>query len=265
MADPADDPSPVEMQVANGVATITLNAPATRNALSAAMRAGLTVALTTAGADPQVRVIVLTHRGPVFCSGMDLREESAGPGGQGVRELPTILRLIMRNAKPVIAAVRGPARAGGVGLMAAADIVVAAPTATFGFSEVRIGLIPAVITVPVLHRVSPIAARELFLTGEVIDAARAEQIGLVNAVAADVDTAVAGYLASLLRGGPTALTGTKALLSADLDDSPERYEELLTISAAQFASAEGREGAASFAQKRPAAWLASGAVAGAGS
>jgi methylglutaconyl-CoA hydratase len=254
MADPTDDPNPVDMQIADRVATITLNKPATRNALSVAMRAGLTVALTTATADPQVRVIVLTHRGPVFCSGMDLREEAIGPVGQGVRELPAILRLIMRSPKPVIAAVKGPARAGGVGLLAAADIVVADPSATFAFSEVRIGLIPAVITVPVLHRVLPVAARELFLTGEVLDATRALQIGLVNAVASDVDAAVAGYVRSLLRGGPTALTGTKELLMADLDDSPERFAGLLEISAAQFASEEGREGARAFSEKRPASW-----------
>lgn len=261
MAVPADNPNPVEMQIADGVATITLNAPATRNALSAAMRAGLTVALTTAGADPQVRVIVLTHRGPVFCSGMDLKEEAvAAPGSQGVRELPAILRRIMRCPKPVVAAVKGPARAGGVGLLAAADIVVAGPSATFAFSEVRIGLIPAVITVPVLQRVAPVAARELLLTGEVFDAARAQQIGLLNAVAADVDEAVAGYVRSLLLGGPSALSGTKEVLTADLDDSPERYAGLLEISAAQFASPEGREGARAFAEKRPAAWVAAGSI-----
>lgn len=261
MADPAGLPKPVGVHAADGVATITLDAPTTRNALSAAVRAGLTVALAAAAADPRVRVIVLTHTGPVFCSGMDLKEEAAaGPGRQGVRELPAILRAITRSPKPVIAAVRGPARAGGVGLLAAADIVVAAPSATFAFSEVRIGLIPAVISVPVLHRVLPVAARELFLTGEVFDAARALQIGLVNAVASDVDAAVAGYVGSLLRGGPTALTGTKELLMADLDDSPERYTGLLEISAAQFASDEGREGARAFSQKRPASWTEAAAT-----
>jgi methylglutaconyl-CoA hydratase len=201
-------------------------------------------------------VLLLTHRGPVFCSGMDLKEEAgAAPGRQGVRELPAILRRIAHSPQPVLVRVAGPARAGGIGIMAAADIVVAAPSATFAFSEVRIGLIPAVITVPVLHRVSPAAACELLLTGAVFGAARALEIGLVNAVAEDLDAAVAGYLTSLLAGGPTALAGTKALLLAGLDDSDERYQRLLAVSAAQFASTEAREGAASFAQKRPAAWV----------
>jgi len=201
-----------------------------------------------------VRVVLLSHTGPVFCSGMDLKEEAAEPGRQGVRELPGILRRISRCPKPVVARVGGPARAGGIGILAAADIVVAAPSATFAFSEVRIGLIPAVISVPVLQRVTPSAARELLLTGAVFSAARALEIGLVNAVAEDLDGAVAGYLRDLLAGGPGALAGTKAMLR-DLDDSAEHYDRLLAISAAQFASAEAREGALSFREKRPAGWV----------
>ncbi len=245
----------VTLEVAGGVGTITLDSPANRNALSAAVRAGLRLALDAAASDTAVRVVLLTHRGPVFCSGMDLKEEAvAGPGEQGVRELPAILRRVARCPKPVVARVGGPARAGGVGLLAAADIVVAARSATFAFSEVRIGLIPAVITVPVLHRVAPWAARELLLTGEVFGAARALEIGLLTAVDDDVDAGVARYVRLLLAGGPTALAGTKALLQAGLDDSTERYERLLKISAAQFASAEAREGGRSFAEKRPASW-----------
>ena len=245
----------VRLEVAGGVATITLDSPANRNALSAAVRAQLTRALEDATADDSARVVVLTHRGPVFCSGMDLKEEAvAAPQQQGVRELPAILRRISRCPKPVLARVAGPARAGGIGIMAAADIVVAAPSATFAFSEVRIGLIPAVITVPVLHRVAPAAARELLLTGEVFGAQRALEMGLVNAVREELDEAVNGYLRSLLAGGPTALAGTKALLQGGLDDSDERYASLLAVSAAQFASPEARDGARSFIQKRPAAW-----------
>ncbi len=245
----------VTLEVAGGVGTITLDSPANRNALSAAVRAGLRLALDAAASDPAVRVVLLTHRGPVFCSGMDLKEEAvAGPGEQGVRELPAILRRVARCPKPVVARVGGPARAGGVGLLAAADIVVAARSATFAFSEVRIGLIPAVITVPVLHRVAPWAARELLLTGEVFGAERALRIGLVNAVEDDVDAGVGRYVHSLLAGGPTALAGTKALLQAGLDDSEERYGRLLEISATQFASAEALEGGRSFAEKRPPAW-----------
>jgi methylglutaconyl-CoA hydratase len=220
------------------------------------VRAGLTTALETATADANVRVIVLTHRGPVFCSGMDLKEEAtAAPGRQGVRELPAILRRISRCPQPVVARVGGPARAGGIGLLAAADIVVAASSATFAFTEVRIGLIPAVISVPILHRVHPAAAGELLLTGEVFGAARALEIGLITAIDDDVDAGVARYIRSLLAGGPTALAGTKALLRAGLDDSAERYERLLAISAAQFASAEAQEGGRSFTEKRAASWV----------
>jgi methylglutaconyl-CoA hydratase len=259
MADPADPASPqplVRLEVARGVGTITLDSPANRNALSAALRAQLRAALDAVTADDTVRVVVLTHRGPVFCSGMDLKEEAVvPPERQGVRELPAILQRIARCPKPVLARAAGPARAGGIGMLAAADIAVTVPTATFAFSEVRIGLIPAVITVPVLHRVQPTAARELLLTGEVFDAARARRIGLVNAVDEDIDGTVERYLTALLAGGPSALAGTKALLQAGLDDSDDRYAALLRISAAQFASAEAREGAVAFTQKRAPSWV----------
>jgi methylglutaconyl-CoA hydratase len=255
MADHADS-TLVRLDVTGGVGTITLDSPANRNALSAAVRTGLVAALDAAAADDEVRVVLLGHTGPVFCSGMDLKEEAADPGRQGVRELPGILRRISRCPKPVLARVGGPARAGGIGILAAADIVVAAPAATFAFSEVRIGLIPAVISVPVLHRVAPAAARELLLTGAVFSAARALEIGLVNAVAEDLDGAVAGYVRDLLAGGPSALAGTKAMLHT-LDDSAERYDRLLAISARQFASTEAREGGLSFREKRRASWVLS--------
>ena len=253
MADHAES-ALVRYEVTGGVATIALDSPANRNALSAAMRSALVTALDAAAVDDQVRVVLLSHTGPVFCSGMDLKEDAADPGRQGVRELPAILRRISRCPKPVLARVGGPARAGGFGIMAAADIVVSATAATFAFSEVRIGLIPAVISVPVLNRVTPSAARELLLTGAVFSATRALQIGLVNAVTEDLDGAVAGYLRDLLAGGPSALAGTKAMLQ-DSDDSAERYDRLLAISAAQFASAEAQEGALSFREKRPASWV----------
>ncbi len=249
-------PALVLLEVSDAVATITLDSPTNRNALSAAVREQLIGALDVAASDPAARVVLLTHRGPVFCAGMDLKEEArAVPGRQGVRELPAILQRIARCPKPVVARLAGPARAGGIGIMAAADIVVAAPSVTFAFSEVRIGLIPAVITVPVLHRVGPTAARELLLTGEVFDAERAREIGLVNAVSEDLDDAVSAYLSALLAGGPTALAGTKALLGAELDDSDARYARLLEISAAQFITEEAREGALSFVEKRAPGWV----------
>lgn len=251
------DPAVVQYELAGGVATITLDSPRNRNALSKPMRAQLTAALRRAGEDDAVRVVVLTHTGTVFCAGMDLKETAvAKPGEEGVRELPTILRLVAHCPKPVVARLAGPARAGGVGIMAACDIAVAVDTATFAFTEVRIGLIPATISIPVLARLTPVAARELLLTGEVFDAARAREVGLVNAVASadELDSAVERYVDALLAGGPSALAGTKALLSAAVDDSAERYAELLELSARQFDTAEAREGARAFAEKRPPSW-----------
>ncbi len=249
----------VHYQVADGVVTITLDSPGNRNALSAAMRAQLTAALERAGADPDGRVVVLTHTGPVFCAGMDLKETAvAQPGSEGVRELPRILQLVAHCPKPVIARLAGPARAGGVGIMAACDIAVAVRAATFAFTEVRIGLIPAVISVPVLARLSPVAARELLLTGEVFDADRALSIGLVNAVTDPdgLDATVRQFTDALLAGGPGALAGTKALLGTGVDDSDARYGELLELSARQFDTDEAREGARAFAEKRPTSWRA---------
>ncbi len=248
----------VRVDEAGGVLTITLDSPTNRNALSSALRAELLVALDGAAASTTARVVVLDHTGPVFCSGMDLRESAtAARGSEGVRELPRILQRISHCPKPVIASVGGAARAGGIGLLAAADLVVSVSTATFAFAEVRLGLIPAVISVPVLRRLSATAARELLLTGAVFDATRAREIGLVNAVAEPgrLDELVAEHARSLLLGGPGALAGTKLMLSRTHDDSDERYEALLELSATQFASPEGSEGGQAFLEKRPPNWI----------
>lgn len=255
----SDETAVVRYELADGVATITLDSARNRNALSKPMRTQLTAALRRAGDDEAVRVVVLTHVGTVFCAGMDLKETAvAKPGEEGVRELPAILRLITHCPKPVVARLAGPARAGGVGIMAACDVVVAVDSATFAFTEVRIGLIPATISIPVLARMNPVAARELMLTGEVFDAACARETGLVNAVAAadELDAAVERYVDALLAAGPGALAGTKALLAGGVDDSPERYEALLDLSARQFGTDEAREGARAFAEKGAPSWRA---------
>lgn len=251
----------VHYEVAGGVGTITMDSPANRNALSADMRSQLRAALERSAEDRDVRVVVLSHTGPVFCAGMDLKETaSAKPGSEGVRELPAILQRIAHSSKPVVARLAGPARAGGVGMMAACDIVVAARSATFAFTEVRIGLIPAVISVPVLSRMNPVAARELLLTGEVFDADRALATGLLNAAVdpGELDATVTHYTDALLAGGPGALAGTKSLLRSQLDDSDRRYAALLEVSAQQFATEEAHEGAQAFAEKRPPAWQTHG-------
>jgi methylglutaconyl-CoA hydratase len=246
----------LKVEVAAGVATLTLDSPANRNALSRAMRNQLRTGFTDALADDAVRAVVLDHTGRVFCSGMDLAE-AAGGGvqDQGVREFPDLLEAIWSSSKPVVAVVRGPARAGGVGLLAACDVVVAASSATFAFSEVRLGLVPAVISAVVLPRMVPHVAHRLMLTGQVFDADTAAGGGLVDLVVPDVDVdgEVRAQLVQLTAGAPTALAETKRLLRARTPDL--RFDELLELSARFFASDEGQEGIASFREKRPARWV----------
>jgi methylglutaconyl-CoA hydratase len=248
----------VHLEVAAGVATITLDSPDNRNALSARLRRELMAHLDTAVADGSVRVIVLSHTGRVFCSGMDLRESrGAGEQEQGVNEFPPVLERIWGSPMPIIARVAGPARAGGVGLLAACDIVVAAEDATFAFSEVRLGVVPAIISVTVLPRLQPRAAHELFLTGETFDGNRALQIGLVNSAvpAVDLDAEVARFVDALRLGAPGALAATKELLHRERASSiREEFVAMRELSARSFAGEEGQEGMRAFAEKRTPSW-----------
>lgn len=243
----------VHLAVQSGIATITLDSPANRNALSSALRAQLSGALTRSAGDDSIRAVILDHTGPVFCAGMDLTESP-----DAVSELPDILERISNHPKPIVAKLGGHARAGGIGLLAAADIAVAAQHATFAFSEVRIGVVPAVISVTVLPRLLPRAANELFLTGETFNATRASAIGLLtSAVPADqLDAEVNRYIGMLLKGGPQALALTKQLLHRSCGPTMVHdFAAMLELSAARFASAEGREGIRAFAEKRPASWI----------
>jgi methylglutaconyl-CoA hydratase len=249
----------VHYEIARGVARITLDSPHNRNALSAQLRRELRAHLGAAARDDAVRVIVLDHTGPVFCAGMDLKEAGgASATEQGVNEFPAILEQIWTSPKPVVAKLAGPARAGGVGIVAAADIAVAAEDATFAFTEVRIGVVPAIISVTVLPRLLPRAAHELFLTGEKFDAHRAVEIGLLNSAvpAAKLDDQVEHYTDMLALGGPTALSATKAMLRRQRpSDMAADFADMLALSARHFASEEGQEGISAFAQKRPARWV----------
>lgn len=249
----------LHVEVSRGVATLTLDSPANRNALSRAMRAELRQALTDALADDAVRVVVLDHTGRVFCSGMDLSEAAGGSAAdQGVNEFPELLETIWHSPKPVLAAVRGPARAGGVGLLAACDVVVAGASATFGFAEVRIGVVPAIISAVCRPRMLPHAVHRLMLTGEVFDAATAAQTGLVDLAVADdaVTDTVAAQVRALAAGAPLALAETKRLLRSTPSGSlGDQFGDLLGLSARFFASPEGQEGIAAFREKRPASWV----------
>ena len=252
----------VHREVANGVATITLDSPHNRNALSAQLRRELRDHLTAAAGDEATRVVVLTHTGPVFCAGMDLKESrGTGASDQGVNEFPQILELIWTHPKPVVARLAGPAMAGGVGMVAACDIAVAADEVTFAFTEVRIGVVPAVISVTVLPRLLPRAAAELFLTGERFDAARAVAIGLINSAvpAGELDGEVRRFLDMLALGAPGALAETKAMLRREPAGSMAAdFAAMLELSARRFASPEAQEGMRAFAEKRRPAWVPAG-------
>ncbi len=250
----------IHTEVRAGVATVTLDSPDNRNALSTTLIEQLLASLAGAEADPTVRAVVLSHTGPVFCSGADLKETAAATASGQVPagRLGAVLQAIWESTKPVVARVGGPARAGGLGLVAAADIAVCARTATFAFSEVRLGVIPAVISATVLPRLSPRAAAELYLTGEVFDGARAAEIGLVTVSVKEdlLDATVDRVTMALVRGAPGALAGAKALLrrqpAATFGDE---IAELTTLSVGFFGSDEGREGVAAFREKRDAAWV----------
>jgi methylglutaconyl-CoA hydratase len=264
----------VRLEVAGGVATVTLDAPATRNALSSAMVEQLAAALRLVRADESVRVVVLTGGGPVFCAGADLkesRERANGSAGQALPQpvtgVPEVISLLWDSPVPVVCRVNGPARAGGIGLLAACDLAIAPATATFAFTEVRIGVVPAVIAVPCLRRMPEHAALELFLTGATFDAARAREVGLLTAAppAAEFDATVERYVGMLLRGAPEALTLTKRVTRLVPTLPPgEAFRQMTELSAQRFVSAEGREGIAAFAEKRDPSWIPSAPVAGGG-
>jgi methylglutaconyl-CoA hydratase len=193
---------------------------------------------------------------------MDLRESrGAGAQDQGVNEIPAILERIWTSPTPVVARVAGAVRAGGVGLVAASDIAVAADEATFAFSEVRIGVVPAIISVTLLPRLLPRAAHELFLTGETFDGPRAVRIGLANSSvpAEDLDAEVDRYVEMLRLGAPGALAATKAMLQAERPAAlSAQFAEMQKLSARFFAGEEGQEGMRAFAEKRRPSWVEAG-------
>ena len=247
----------VHLEVTGGIATVTLDSPANRNALSGALMSGLQASLEAAIADDRARLIVLTGAGPVFCSGADLKERGGAGPGAGPGGLVAILKQIWHSPKPVIARVNGPTRAGGIGLVAACDIAISVDGATFAFSEVRLGLIPAIISVVVLPKLGATKGMELFLTGDTFAAREAVQFGLLNAaVPADqLDETVGRLSGSILKGSPAALAGCKRLVREVPDmDLDAAFDLTSRWSAEFFASEEAREGMAAFAEKRPPRW-----------
>ncbi|MFF7111975.1 enoyl-CoA hydratase family protein [Streptomyces albogriseolus] len=233
-----------------GVETLSLDAPERRNALSAALVGDLAAALTDAGKDTGVRAVVLTHTGNTFSAGADLKDPPAPTALTG------LLRQIVELPKPVVARVTGHVRAGGLGLLAACDIAVASRAATFAFTEVRIGVAPAVISLPLLPRTDPRALARYYLTGERFDADEAARIGLLTAAGDDADGTLAPVLDGLRRSAPESLAETKRLLTAKVLETFDRDADALTaLSARLFASAPAREGMTAFLERRDPEWV----------
>ncbi|MFZ0228279.1 MAG: enoyl-CoA hydratase family protein [Mycobacterium sp.] len=243
-------------------ARLTLNSPHNRNALSAALVGQLHQGLRDAADDPAVRAVVLGHTGNTFCAGADLSQRSAqatkDPAeatAERSREMAALLRAIVESPLPVIAAVDGHVRAGGMGLVAACDIAVAGPHSTFALTEARIGVAPAIISLTLLPKMSARAAARYYLTGETFNAATAAEIGLVTIAADDVDAAVASLIADIGRGSPQGLAASKALTTAAVLDGFDRDAERLGAESARlFVSDEAREGMLAFLEKRPPHW-----------
>ncbi|MFB6435997.1 enoyl-CoA hydratase family protein [Streptomyces sp. NPDC056411] len=238
-----------------GITTLTLDSPHNRNALSARLMAELHGALADAAADEATRAVVLTHTGGTFCAGADLSEATSGPPTRGPLELARLLRTLVELPLPVVARVTGHVRAGGLGLLGACDISVAGPETTFAFTEARLGLAPAVISLPLLSRLDPRAVGRYYLTGEKFDAAEAARIGLVTLAADDVDAGLAPVLEGLRKGSPQGLAASKKLATAEVLAAFDRDTEALAEhSAALFASDEAREGMTAFLERRSPAW-----------
>lgn len=241
------------------VARLTLDSPHNRNALSGRLVEQLHAGLREAAADPGVRVLVLGHTGGTFCAGADLSEASGGDPFESTaartRELATVLRAIVESPLPVVAAIDGHVRAGGLGLVGACDIAVAGPRSTFALTEARIGVAPAIISLTLLPKLSPRAAARYYLTGETFSAERAAEIGLITLAAEDVTAAVDGLVADLGRGSPQGLAASKALTTASILAGFDRDAERLAVESARlFISDEAREGMLAFLQKRPPNW-----------
>lgn len=247
--------------VRNGAAWITMNRPENRNALSAVLVNEVYDHFQAAIADPKARAIVITGAGPAFCAGADLKNppgSGARAGGGQLIGLSEIFKLMMDGPKPVIAAVNGAAFAGGLGLLGAADIVIIAEEAQCSFSEVRIGVIPAVISVVCARKLGVHHATKLFITGERFNGQRAVEVGLAHRAVprGQLEAAVQEEVDMIVLGGPIAVTECKKLarniLNLSIDDG---LEQMAGFSKSFFQSPEGQEGMAAFREKRPPKWV----------
>jgi methylglutaconyl-CoA hydratase len=233
------DEEVVHAAVTDGIATITLDSPANRNALSTRLVSGLNAALDVAEA--------------AVVAGADLKERRSGPPDSA--PMVRAMKRFMDAEVPTIAAVKGPARAGGVGLMSCCDLVVVQQDITFAFTEVRIGVAAAIISVPILRRASGSKLASAFLTGEPFDAAFAREVGLITHVTADVDATVAALCDGIRMGAPRAVAESKRMLRVvPTLERDAAFEQMRALSDELFASPDGLEGMTAFAEKRRPSW-----------
>jgi methylglutaconyl-CoA hydratase len=244
---------------------ITLNRPAVRNAFDEEMIQLLAGAATAAAEDPSLRAVVLSGQGPTFCAGADIgwmAKAIAYSRQENLSDAEDLARMLERLDTlhiPVIGRIQGSALGGGVGLAAICDIVVAADDAVFGLSEVKLGILPAVVAPYVLRKIGISAARELFLTGMRFDAMRAKALGLVHEVVPSdaLDIAVARRISEVLTASPTGIAKAKALIREIAGAHPEDVIGVTTNAiASQRVSDEGQEGLRAFLEKRKPSWIA---------
>lgn len=254
----------LEIERDGPVARVWLNRPELRNAFDGLMVSELRKALFDLGAEDGVRVIVIGGRGKAFCAGADLGWMKAMAGFtrednlRDAQALADLFFTVYNSPKPVVARVHGAALGGGSGLVAACDIAVAALGTTFGFTEVRLGILPSVISPYVLGKIGESAAREYFLTGERFEAVKAQEIRLIRAAVpeADLDAAVEGRVNELLQAGPRAIAEAKALIREVAWRRPESVQGYTVERIADVrASSEGQEGLRAFLDKRRPNWI----------
>jgi enoyl-CoA hydratase/carnithine racemase len=243
----------VHLEVADQVATITLDSPHNRNALSQQLVSELFERLESAAGDDAVKVVLIRSSGRVFCSGADLSEATSQGMEQGAREIVRLQRLIITLAKPVVVEVGGPVRAGGIGIVAAADIAIAAEDATFALTEVKLGLAAAIISLTVHHRMHPRAAALTTLGGEVFSGTEAAAYGLVTSAvpASGLAEEVRRLCASLATGAAQGLRESKRILNQELVERIDaRGAEMAALSARLFASDEARAAMTAFLARK---------------
>jgi methylglutaconyl-CoA hydratase len=254
----------VQCENRSGIGWITLDRPEVRNALSSELMEAVGEGITQFESDDAVRALVLTGAGSAFCAGADLRsmrtsrDKASDVNKSDAHRMGGLFHRIASCKKPVLARVQGPAIGGGVGLMAACDIVVAAEGTRFQFSEVRLGIVPAVISPFCIRRLGAVKAMRLFLTGEPIDARTALDYGLVDIVVADsaLDEAVGKVCADLGKAGPKALIAAKELVTKVTRlDGEAALDYTADLIARLRVSDEAVEGMTAFLEKRPAAWV----------